>query len=341
MRELPYRFIPEGERLGIYMPLSVALVDYEDVLQCGITPREACERIAKVYSGPVAINIWDTSTAVATTSDGIMVDGSIVAMAASDYGVINKEFGYAEMLEIPWSSEEAEALIAEEPHMQQWVKNYPGKRLLTHPAHLNLPVHQATITGRAGNNNSATEMMHYITMRELLMPLGGQIELMTNGRVVIGRTGGVISVSINISVGEKYSRIVPGGKLKAGDTLHGSGEYAKTLKAHIPIIAASKGRHAAAIIKALEAGMVPARDVGAAPAIIAVARHLGIRVPVEGITPRAFRELESIGLTKEKIAEKTDIMSPEEIIAHADKIIPGIEHAKEYAAEDVFVRLTV
>lgn len=341
MKELAYRFIPEGERLGIYMPLSVALVDYEDVLQCDITPREACERIAKAYPGPVAINIWDTSTAVATTSDGIMVDGSIVAMASSDYGVINKEFGYAEMLEIPWASQEAENLITAEPHMQQWVKNYPGKRLLTHPAHLNLPVHQATITGRAGNNNSATEMMHYITMRELLMPLGGQIELMNDGRVTIGYTGDVISVGIGMSVGEKYSRIVPGGKLKPGDTLHGSGEYAKTLKAHIPIIAASKGKHAAAIIKALEAGMVPAREVGVAPAIIAIAHCLGIHIPVENITERAYQELRSVGITKEWITANTDILSPEEIIANADKIIPGIDNAKEYAAEDIFEKRTI
>jgi len=34
------------------------------------------------------------------------------------------------------------------------------------PKKKKIPIHNATLTGRAGNNNSATEMMHYITMEE-------------------------------------------------------------------------------------------------------------------------------------------------------------------------------
>lgn len=336
--ELKYRFIPEGEHLGIYMPVSVALVDLEDVKACGLSCREACARIAVKHDGPVAINIWDITNAVTTTSDGVMVDGSVVAMASSDYGTINKEFGYVEMLELPWDSAEAKALIASEPHMQQWVKNYPGKRFLTHPnpAMMNLPVHQATITGRCGNNNSATEMMHYITMNELLMPLGGQIQLLRDGTVDIGLSGGVISVGIGMTVGEKYGRIIPHGTSIVGDTVHGSGKYAQTLKAHIPCIAASKPVHAANIIRALDVGMVPARDIGASPAVIAVARAYGHPVAVERITDRAMAELESIGLSREGIASMPEPRSAEEIIAHADEIIPGIDNVKEYRAKDVY-----
>lgn len=336
--ELKYRFIPEGEHLGIYMPVSVALVDIEDVKSCGLTCREACERIAVKHDGPVAINIWDTNNAVATTSDGVMVDGSIVAMASTDYGTINKEFGFVEMLELPWDSEEAKALIANEPHMQQWVKNFPGKRLLTHPdpAKLNLPVHQATITGRCGNNNSATEMMHYITMNELLMPLGGQLQLMRDGKVDIGLSGGMISVGIGMTVGEKYGRIIPRGKSIVGDTVHGSGKYAQTLKAHIPCIAASKPVHAANIIRALDAGMVPAKDIGASPAVIAVSRAYGHPIAVERITDRAMVELESIGLTREWIGSMPEVRSAEDVIAHADEIIPGIDNMKEYDAKEVY-----
>ena len=119
MSQLKYRFIPEGQFHNIVIPVSIALVDYEDVLACGLTCREACERVAAQHDGPVAINIWDLKNSVTTTSDGIMIDGSIVAMASGDYGKINDEFGYADMLEIPWDSDEAKRLIAEEPHLKQ------------------------------------------------------------------------------------------------------------------------------------------------------------------------------------------------------------------------------
>lgn len=339
MNELKYRFIAEGNLHNIYMPVSVALVDYEDVKALGITCREACERVAKQHQGPVAINIWDVKNAATMTSDGVMVDGSVVAMASSDYGVINKEFGYVDMLEISYDSDEAKMLIANEPHFRQWVENYPGKRFITHPdpAKMNLPVHQATITGRAGNNNAATEMMHYITMNELLMPLGGQIQLMRGGRVDMGLSGGVISVGIGMTVGEKYGRIVPNGHLVVGDTLHASGKYAKTLKAHIPCIAASKSQHAANIIKALDMGMVVARDIGPSPANIAVARAYGKPIAFERITERAWVELESVGLSREWVSSNAEkAMSAAEVIEKANEIIPGIEDCKEFAAEEVY-----
>ncbi len=335
MSQLKYRFIPEGKFHNIVAPVSIALIDYEDVLACGITCREACERVAAQHEGPVAINIWDLKTAVTTTSDGIMIDGSIVAMAASDYGKINNEFGYAEMLEIPWGSDEAKKLISEEPHLRQWVENYPGRRLLMHPKKLNLPVHQATITGRAGNNNSATEIMHYITMLELLMPLAGQLEMMRDGSVALGKTGGIISVGIGMVVAEEYGRIVPHRQFPTGDTAHGSGQYAQTLKAHIPIIAADKCVLAKYIIRALEIGMVPGRDIGSSPAVVSVARHLGTPVAGDRITDRAYDELESVGFTREWVNGSAEKMTAEEIIANARDIIPGIDGPEYHHAADI------
>ena len=335
MNQLKYRFIPEGKFYNIVTPVSIALIDYEDVLACGITCREACERVAAQHDGPVAINIWDLKNAVTTTSDGIMIDGSIVAMAASDYGKINNEFGYAEMVEIPWDSDEAKKLIAEEPHLRQWVENYPGRRMLMHPKNLNLPVHQATITGRAGNNNSATEIMHYITMLELLMPLVGQLQMMRDGDIALGRTGGIISVGIGMVVAEEYGRIVPHRQFPTGDTAHGSGQYAQTLKAHIPVIAGDKKVLAKYIIRALEIGMVPGRDIGASPAVVSVARHLGVAVAGDRITDRAYTELESVGFTREWVNGSDKKMSAEEIIDQAREIIPGIDKPEYYNAAEI------
>lgn len=336
MEQLKYRYIPEGQVHNIVFPVSIALVDYADVKACGITPREACERIAKCHEGPVAINIWDLESAVAVNSDGVMLDGSIVAMAASDYGVINKEFGYADMKEIPWDSDVARKLIAEEKHLKQWTDNFPGKRLLVHPDHLNLPVHQATITGRAGNNNSATEMMHYITMLEVLMPLGGQLQLMRDGDVLLGKTGGIISVGIGMGVAEEYGRIVPHRQFPTGDTMHGSGQYAQTLKAHIPIVTDDKRTHAARIIKALSVGLIPGRSIGASPAVLSVARRLGVKADMDNITDRAVVEMESVGFDRAWMAGGCETMTAEEILEHADEIVPGVDGAEKYKAQDVY-----
>ena len=177
---------------------------YEKVVQyCAGKAAEAWDRFQK--TGDTEGRDYQEYKSYRDKIDRLVQEEASVPAASADL---------RESREVP-ESDNSEANIEEsDPVAEKIAKKMSTPEGITHPAHLNLPVHQATITGRAGNNNSATEMMHYITMRELLMPLGGQIELMTNGRVVIGRTGGVISVSIGMSVGEKYSRIVPGGKLK-------------------------------------------------------------------------------------------------------------------------------
>ena len=334
MGKLKYLFIPEGEQHGIYVPISVVLVDYADVKACGLTMREACEKIAADIPGPAGINMFDM-TATATNSDGVMIDGSMTCMAASDYGKINSTFGYLEMMEVPYSEE----LIQAEPHLKQWKILYPDRKLIMgpDPKKKNIPIHNAVLTGRAGNNNSATEMMHYINMEELLLPIIGQLELLKGGKVEIGGTGYVISVGIGMVVGEEYGRIVPNRQFKCGESAHKSGEYSKFLKSHIPCIVADKSVFAGYIIRALEAGMIPGRDIGASPAVLSVARHLHILPDFDNMSKASMEELASVGFTREWMEEKVEKLSNEEIIARAHEIIPGVDNPVRYNAPDVTV----
>ncbi|MDK2918181.1 MAG: hypothetical protein PWQ37_914 [Candidatus Petromonas sp.] len=332
MSRLKYKIIPEGMLDGILVPLSIVFIDYADVKACNISMREACEKVAATIPGPAGINMFDM-TATTTNSDGVMIDGSMTCMAASDYGKINKDFGYLEMVEVPYSEE----LIKEEPHLKQWMKSYPDRRLIMgpDPKKKKIPIHNAVLTGRAGNNNSATEMMHYITMEEILLPITGQLQIMKDGKVEIGGTGWIISVGIGMVVGEEYGRIVPHRQFKCGETAHNSGEYAKFLKSHIPCIAADKSVLAKYIIQALQTGVIPGRDIGASPAVLSVARHMKIKPDFDNMSEASFKELASVGFTKEWMNEEVEELTPEEIIARADEIIPGIDNPRKYNVSDI------
>jgi hypothetical protein len=231
----------------------------------------------------------------------------------------------------------SEELIKEEPHLKQWDKLFPGRKLYMgpDPDRKTIPIHNAVLTGRAGNNNSGTEMMHFINMEELILPITGQLEIMRDGKVELGLTGGVISVGIGMVVGEEYGRIVPRRQWKCGKTAHNSKEYAQTLKSHIPIIAADKAELAKATIKTLQTGVIPGRDIGASPSVLAVARHMGIKPDMDNIEENAFIELASIGCTKEWILEDVEKLSAEEIIERAHEIIPGIENPERYNVSDL------
>ena len=311
MNKLKYKIIPEGMLKGKYMPISAIFIDYADVKACNLTMLEAFKKIAAEIPGPAGLNMFDM-TATTTNSNGIMLDGGMVSIAASDYGKINKEFGYMEMPEIKYSEE----LIKEEPHLKQWKKSFPERKLHMgpNPNTKVIPIHNAVLTGRAGNNNSGTEMMHYINMEEILLPITGQLEIMKNGKVEVGGTGEVISVGIGMVVGEEFGRIVPHRQWKCGKTAHNSKEYAKTLKSHIPIIAADKSALARSIIGALETGVIPGRDIGASPAVLSIARHMGIKPDMENIEER---------------------LTPEQIIEKAHEIIPGVEKPKTFNVSDI------
>lgn len=332
MNKLKYRIIPEGMLEGIYIPVSAVFIDYADVKACNLTMREACEKIAAEIPGPAGLNMFDM-TATTTNSNGIMLDGGMVCIAASDYGKVNKDFGYMEMVEVKYSEE----LIKEEPHLKQWNHSFPGRKLYMGPDPYKkvIPIHNAALTGRAGNNNSGTEMMHYINMEELLLPVTGQLEIMRDGKLEVGGTGGTISVGIGMVVGEEYGRIVPRRQWKCGKTGHNSKEYAKSLKSHIPIIAADKPELAKSIIKALQAGAIPGRDIGAAPAVLAIARHMKIKPDLDNIEENAFIELASVGCNMEWITTEAEELTPEQIIERAHEIIPGIDNPTRYNALDI------
>ena len=332
MASLKYKLIPEGDWMDMYVPVSVAFVDYADVKACGLSLREACEKVAAQFQGPVAINVVDLD-ATTTNSDGIMLEGSLRCIGAGDYGVINSEFGYLEMPEIEYSEE----LIAREPHLAQWKKNFPDKTLIMGPIPEKkpIPIHSAVLTGRCGNNNAGTEQMHYINMEELLTPIIGQMEIIRGGNIEIGHTGYVISVGIGMVVGEEWGRIVPHHQFECGQTAHSSGSYAKYLKSHIPCVVADKKVLAKLTIDALNAGMIPGRHIGSSPQTLSVARHKGIMPDFDNIEEAAWEELNDIGYTKEWCMEKVELLSDEEIIERAHEIIPGVDEPRCYKVDDV------
>lgn len=328
--KLKYKLISEGMHEGQFIPLNLVFVDIKDIKECGLEPLEALKIIGKEFDGPTGINVFDLD-AVTTTSDGLVVEGAIVYTAASDRGKINTEFGTLEMKEIPYSEE----LIKEEPHLKQWERLYPDKRMVMGPKKKNVPIHCCAMTGRACNNNSGTEVWNIINMEELLLLILGQIEIMKDGKIIIGRTGGIISVGIGMVVGEEDARILSHRAFRCGQTAHKSGEKAQTLKAHIPVIAADKRVLAKYIVQAINAGMIPGRDIGPSPAVLSVARLMNAEIDFENIEEAAFDELKTVGFPKEWAMEKVERVADEEIIKNAETVIPGGEDYKTVNAADV------
>lgn len=323
--ELRYRLLPQGEIRGSRVPVSVAFVDYRDVVRCGLEMRQACELIAAQIPGPGAIHMFDLD-AVTTNSDGIMIPGSMTCMAACDYGRIDPEFGYAELFQVPHDPQ----LILEEPHLRQWDVNFPGRRLILgpHPDRKPLPVHNAVLSGRCCTNNTATEIMNCVTMDEMLLFITGQMEVMRDAPVLWGRTGGVISVGIGMLVGEEYGRIVPHRQYICGDTGHKSGTYAKFLKDRLPCLAAPKGVLARHILLALKAGMVPGRHIGPSPAVLTVAKYLGYPIDCDNITPAAYVELEDVGIAQDWVRGPLEPMDETVFLAQVDELLPGTEDSQ-------------
>lgn len=338
MSKFTIRLIKQGAGPKGQVPLNIALIDKKDILEAGLSIEEAMKAVAKEVKGPVGINIFDLD-AVTTSSDGIMLKGAIIAMGAGDVGKIHKEFGILYMEEMPYSEE----LLKEEPHLKQWDEYYKGKKLFRGPDPKKklIPVHNAVMTGKAVNNNSATEMMNAVTMEEILLPIFGQLQLMKDEPVVIGNTGEFISVGIGMTVAEKYGRVFPTRQFKAGETAHGSGEYAKTLKKTIPCVVAPKSILAKHILQALKCGMIPARHIGCSPAVLCVAKALGASIDFDNITQKAEVELASVGLTMGYLKSPNKKLKEEEIIEKADEIIPGVDEPVLVKAEDLFKKIYI
>lgn len=338
MSNINIKLIKAGSGKDNLVPINIAFVDKKDIEKAYITDEKVIYAISKEINGPVGINIFDMD-AVTTTSDGIMVEGAIVKMAAGDMGKVHKEFGILEMEYM----EVTEELIADEPHLLQWKENYEGRKLYRgpNPKKKLIPVHNAVMTGRAVNNNSATEMMNTVTMDEILLPILGQLEIMRGGDVLLGYTGEVISVGIGMTVAEKYGRVFPYRQFKAGQTAHGSGKYAKTLKKNIPIIVASKPVLARNILNALKIGMVPGLHIGCSPAVLAVAKACGSEIAFDNIEEKAIIELESVGVDFNELRKPTRVLSEDEIIKQANNIIPGVINPSLYKTSELAIQKTI
>lgn len=331
MSKLKARVVPEGNIGGLYNPLTLILLDADDVKNAGLDYGKAIKAAAGYTDGPCGIDIYDKNT-ITTTSDGLLVERGMVAIGASDQGMVNAKYGWYPMYEEPYSEE----LVKEEPNLKAWKALYPGYRLVKgpDPKYKKLPVHNAVMTGRACNNNSASEIMNLITMKEMLFPFLGLRSLFEGKDVRVGHAGPVFSVSIGMMFPERYGRISYFRTCEAGDTLHNSGAYAQTLKKELPCVTCTKKMFAEYIVKHLNCGLVPGRDCSCAPSIVTVACCLGREVAWDRITDRAWLELNSVGFTRAYF-DALPRLTEEEVIARADELIPGMEDAITVKAADV------
>ena len=337
--KLKYRIIPQGAADGM-VPLNWVFIDKKDVKECGITDLEACYAVGKALGDDcAAVDIIDMD-AVTVTSDGIMAPGAVVGVASVDHGLINQNYGYLNISPLPYSDQ----MIKEEPHMKQWlIDEYKGRPLHRGPSaedrgNRGPNNENMTMTGRIANNNCGSEVMNMVEMTEILAPYFGIHEIMTDGEVTIGIAGPVVSVGIGMVVSERHGRIFGGknlGAYHAGMSAHNSGKYAKTVKQDYPAIAAPKSVLAEHTLRAFDIGLVAGRDIGCSPAVLSLAKAYGKPIDLDNITQRAWIELESIGITREKLEAPSNVMSREEVIAHADEIIPGMDGAKKYAVSDI------
>lgn len=337
--KLKYRIIPQGAADGM-VPLNWVFIDKKDVKECGLTDLEACYAVGKALGDDcAAVDIIDMD-AVTVTSDGIMAPGAVVGVASVDHGLINQNYGYLNISPLPYSDQ----MIKEEPHMKQWLMDeYKGRPLHRGPSaedrgNRGPNNENMTMTGRIANNNCGSEVMNMVEMTEILAPYFGIHEIMTDGEVTIGIAGPVVSVGIGMVVSERHGRIFGGknlGAYRAGMSAHNSGKYAKTVKQDYPAIAAPKSVLAEHTLRAFDIGLVAGRDIGCSPAVLSLAKAYGKPIDLDNITERAWIELESIGITREKLEVPSNVMSREEVIAHADEIIPGMDGAKKYAVSDI------
>ena len=337
--KLKYRIIPQGAADGM-VPLNWVFIDKKDVKECGLTDLEACYAVGKALGDDcAAVDIIDMD-AVTVTSDGIMAPGAVVGVASVDHGLINQNYGYLNISPLPYSDQ----MIKEEPHMKQWLMDeYKGRPLHRGPSaedrgNRGPNNENMTMTGRIANNNCGSEVMNMVEMTEILAPYFGIHEIMTDGEVTIGIAGPVVSVGIGMVVSERHGRIFGGknlGAYRAGMSAHNSGKYAKTVKQDYPASAAPKSVLAEHTLRAFDIGLVAGRDIGCSPAVLSLAKAYGKPIDLDNITERAWIELESIGITREKLEAPSNVMSREEVIAHADEIIPGMDGAKKYAVSDI------
>lgn len=222
----------------------------------------------------------------------------------------------------------------------QWdaIPAYSGKQLFRGPNFEDrwprVPHNETqTITSRIANN-TGSEMMNVVDMTEVLVPAYGALEIMRDGEVLIGVAGPEISVGIGMVVYENYGRIF-NRSYGAGKTAHNSGEYAKTVKSDYPAVAGRKSTLTEYTLRALEIGLVPGKDLGCSPAVLAIARAGGFPIAYDNIEERAWVELASVGITKEWLQQPVEKLSHDELVAKADEVVPGISDGKLFKVSDI------
>lgn len=339
--KLKYRVIPKGAADGA-MPLDWVFIDEKDIKKAALTNFEAVKVIANEYKDSyAAVDIVDLD-AVSVTSDGIMNPIAVTAIASVDHGMVNKTYGYMPISETP----EYEGIFEDEPHMRQWhLDQFKGKPLHRGPNAKDRGTERAghnenmTLTGRIANNNCGSEAFNMVEMTEALVFMSAANELMRDGEVTVCVAGPEVSVGIGMVVSERWGRIFGGSNLggyKAGMSAHNSGEYAKTVKSDYPAFAAPKEKFMKLMLDALDTGLIVGRHLGPSPALISTAHAYGTPIDIDHISDRAWIELESVGISKEEMSKP--VAKPytrEEMIAHAEEIIPGMKNAKRYKASEV------
>lgn len=343
--KIKYRMLPAGAADGI-VPINWVFIEKKDIEACGISYLDACYAVGKdLGTDCAAIDIMDMDGSCTVTSDGIMADGAVVAVASVDHGMINEKYGFLNISDMETMEKTKEELMAEESHLKMWDTDfYKGRELHRGPSSADRGERggnneNMTMSGRICNNNCGSEIMNMLEMTEILAPYLGIREIMLDGEVTIGVAGPVVSVGIGMVVSERHGRIfgsVNPGRYKAGMTAHNSGEYAKTVKRDYPAITSTKATLAEYTMRAMDEGLVAGKDIGCSPAVLSIAKAYGKPIAIENISKRAWIELESVGIFKsdfEKPAEK--VMTRDEVLANADTIIPGMEGAKKYKVSDI------
>lgn len=336
MNQLKYKVVPQGAAEG-RIPINLAYIDKKDVDAAGIYMKDACAAVAKDLNAPASVDVIDLD-AVTVTSDGIMAPCAVVAFASADRGIINPEFGFIGVSEKPYSTQ----IVKEEPHLRQWnTEYYHGRRLYRGPYGSDMLPRWTmnetqTVTGRIANNNTGSEVMNVVDMTEILTPIFGMHQIMHDGEVLVGMSGPEVSVGIGMIVREHNGRIFGWGSVPAGDTAHASGIYAKTVKSDCWTIAATKSVHAQFVLRAINCGMVVARDISSSPVNLSIARAIGAPIDVDNITKNAWIELESIGIDRKWVESKPEkLLTQEELVAQADDILPGIVGGKKFKVSDI------
>jgi hypothetical protein len=335
-----YRVLPEGAADGA-IPLNCVFIDQADAKACGLTNEDAVKLIAKAFKDScAAVNVMDKN-GVSVSSDGIMNPIAVVATACVDHGMINPAFGYMDISPIPMY----ETMMKDEPHMRQWLTDkFAGKPLHRGPNSKDIGERTGhneymTMTGRIANNNSGSEFFNMVEMTEVLALMAGQYEIMNDGEVMIGVAGPEVSVGIGMIVSERWGRIFGGnnlGRYLPGMTAHASAQYAKTVKSDYPVIAATKPKFMETMLDALDIGLVPGRELGCSPALLCAAKAYGKEIDFDRITPASWIELESVGITKEMLMAPVEKpYTREEMIIHADEIIPGVNNPKYYKVSEI------